>query len=159
MLPLGHQPNYIPKHQEILLFESFKSVFLKEGNDDLNQVFQFSYSITHSISVIGPHDPTAKKAANALEYFHIANVLNDNEFRQHLHTECHLGMIGHSDMETAFTIREADDPLCIQIHEELKPERQVSEGFLPEQDLPCGLSPCPAEFLLPEIIPTSISGL
>jgi hypothetical protein len=25
-------------------------------------------------------------------------------------------MIGYSDMEAAFTIREADDPLCVQIH-------------------------------------------
>ena len=129
VLPLGHQANDISKHQEILALERPKRVLFKKRNDDLAQMLQLSHSITHSVAVIGPDDAAAKKGADAVQNLYVADVLNDDELWQHLHTKRHFRMAGHSDVETAFTIRKTDDPLCIQIHAELKPEHQVSEGF------------------------------
>jgi len=86
VLPLGHQANDISKNQKILAFESLKRVLFKKRNNDLAQMFQLSHSIAHSIAVIGPDDSAAKKSADAVQNFHVAYVLNDDELWQHLHT-------------------------------------------------------------------------
>ena len=78
-----------------------------------------------------------------MEHLHIPLVLDHGEFRKNLNTELHVRMLADSNVEAAFTIYEADDPLSIEVQ---LPVLNVKSLRVPARaGLPCGLSPCPPD--------------
>ena len=51
-----------------------------------------------------------------MQKLHIALMLNDREFRQHLKTHCHFGVWIDSDEETSFAIDKPHYPVSFQYH-------------------------------------------
>ncbi len=66
--------------------------------------------------MIRSHHSTPKEFFELVKKLHIALMLHDGEFRKYLVTDCHFRMWINANKETAFSIDESGDPLCIKMH-------------------------------------------
>ena len=143
MIALQHQSHSVTEDQEVLLLSCFQGMRLKERQNDPSEMFQLSHAVTHSVTVIASHNATVEKLLDCVKDLNVSFMLHDYEFRQHLHTERHLRMGTDSNVETAFPVREADDPLCSQIHwvELMGPNIKPLRVLRPDYKLLVGIFP------------------
>src|ERR1044071_1949574 len=106
-----HQEQNVPELQEIDVLLGFQRMLDEEWNDVLQEVLQTSHPIRHPVSVINSNHATTEVRLECMENLHIALVLHDGEFRQHLKSR--MGIDAH--MKTPFTVHEACDPLRVQL--------------------------------------------
>src|SRR5262245_25218081 len=115
LAPLHHDQD-APELHEVLTLPSLERMPHEEWDDTLAQMLELSYAVRHSVAVVATNDATTKVRLQRVQRFHIAFVLDDSEFRQNLITGRHLGVSCDTHVKTAFTVHEARDPSCIQLH-------------------------------------------
>ncbi len=74
------------------------------------------HTVSHTVSVVGTNHPTAEEILQCVEQLDIALVLNNGKFRKHLIFCSHIRMAIDTDEEATFSVRKANDPLCIKFH-------------------------------------------
>ena len=111
MFSLVHQVQNLSEPREVDPLLGFKRMLFKEGNNPFGEVIQPPDPISHSISVILSHHPTAEISLQRVEQLDITSMLNDREFGEHLKLAGHFWMRIDADVETTFAVNESHDPL------------------------------------------------
>src|ERR1700751_4257514 len=85
-----HQEQNVPEFQEIDVLLGLQRMLDEEWNNVLQEMFQTSHSVRHSVAVVHANHSTTKVRFECMENLHIALVLHDGEFRQYLKSCGHL---------------------------------------------------------------------
>ncbi len=122
MTPCLHQKQNVSELEKFDILSCFQRMSHEERDDAFDEMIYASHPVRHPISMIASDDAAAEVCLEGMQYLCVAFVLNYGEFRQYLIPCRHFIMPVYTDMKTAFTVHEADYPLCIEVH---------LEGILP----------------------------
>ena len=112
---LHHSKNFA-KLDEILPLLRFEFMMLEERNDSVQKMFQTSHAVGHAVSVVRAYDTTPEEILECVQKLDVPFVLHNGEFRKDLNLRYHFRMRINADEETAFSIDESGNPLCIKFH-------------------------------------------
>ena len=101
---------------EICKFDAllrFQRVRDEEWDDVTREILQAADPIGPAVAMVRSHDTTAEEITDSSKELYIALVLHDGEFRKHLITASHFGVLVDADMEAALTIHEACYPSSV----------------------------------------------
>src|SRR5262245_15937494 len=111
-------------------------------------MLQTSHPVGESVAVVHANHAATEERLQGVQHLRVAPVLHDGEFRKHLIASLHVVMRIDPDVKAALTVDEASHPARFEIHRtapNIKSLR-VLETFCVISSLPCGLSPCRADF-------------
>ena len=86
-------------------------MLFKKRDNFFFQVTFVSDTKCQPVSMVFPYNATSKKRLQRKKHLNVSLMLHDREFRQHLITQSHVGMLTDSNVETAFSVDKTHDPL------------------------------------------------
>src|SRR5581483_6996175 len=116
MIARFHHEQDIAELEEVHVLACFERVLDEEWNDALEQMLDRPHSPGHPIAVVGSHHAASEMRLQRVQYLHIALVLHDGEFREHLNAGCHLAVFVEPHVKTTFTVHKACNPLSFELH-------------------------------------------
>jgi len=113
---LFHQLNHPHEQLKLVSFCCPKGMFVEEGDDTADNIFEFADSIDHQLfrvivlSWVSLNLPAAKSATDQLKSFLTGGRLSYRKFCLYLDTQFHVRMGIDGNGKASFTIDESGDP-------------------------------------------------
>ena len=113
MTALLNDSNDAAELLKVLSLLRLEWVLDEKWDDAFTQMLLPTYSVSHPVAVVATNHTTTEVLFESVKHLYIALVLHDGEFREHLISALHRVVRIDAHVKTAFTVHEANYPLCV----------------------------------------------